>query len=99
MFLGSSSPWRANQRTPSDTVNGRLATVNMPIPETDSRPVNDPLTIRLEGCTGWRGTVLELEGTVKRWDEARAEAERLEALIRRHGCNPYPRTSSAPREA
>jgi hypothetical protein len=60
----------------------------MPIPETDSRPVNDPLTIRLEGCTGWRGTVLELEGTVKRWDEARAEAERLEALIRRYGCKP-----------
>jgi hypothetical protein len=31
-------------------VNGRLATVNMPTPQTDSRPVNDPLTIRLAGC-------------------------------------------------
>jgi hypothetical protein len=43
-----SSPWRTNQHTPSATVNGRLAIVNRPIPETDSAPVNDPLTIRLE---------------------------------------------------
>ena len=35
--------------------------------------------------------MLELEGTVKRWDEVQAEAERLTALIRRYGCNPLPR--------
>jgi hypothetical protein len=34
--------------------------------------------------------MLELEGTVKRWDEVRAEIERLEALIARYGCNPLP---------
>jgi hypothetical protein len=34
--------------------------------------------------------VLELEGTVKRWNEAKAEIERLEALIRRYGCEPLP---------
>jgi hypothetical protein len=37
--------------------------------------------------------MLELEGTVKRWDEVRAEIERLEALIARYGCNPLPRPS------
>ncbi len=39
--------------------------------------------------------MLELEGTVKRWDEVQAEAERLTALIRRYGCNPLPPTSCA----
>jgi hypothetical protein len=34
--------------------------------------------------------MLELEGTVKRWDEVQAEAERLTALIRRYDCNPFP---------
>jgi hypothetical protein len=34
--------------------------------------------------------VLELEGTVRRWDEARAEIVRLEALIKRYGCEPLP---------
>ncbi len=34
--------------------------------------------------------MLELEGTVKRWDEVQAEAERLTALIKRYGCNPLP---------
>ncbi len=34
--------------------------------------------------------MLDLEGTVKRWDEVQAEAERLTALIRRYGCNPLP---------
>jgi hypothetical protein len=38
-------------------VNGRLATVNMPILKTDSRPVNEPLTIglvklQLRPCSG-----------------------------------------------
>ncbi len=34
--------------------------------------------------------MLELEGTVKRWDEVRAEIERLEAFIKRYGCEPLP---------
>ncbi len=34
--------------------------------------------------------MLELEGTVGRWNEARAEIERLEVLIKRYGCEPLP---------
>ena len=42
---------------------------------------------------------MELEGIVKRWDEVRAEAERLEALIKLYGCLPCPRTGSMLRRA
>ena len=33
---------------------------------------------------------MELESTVKRWDEVKVETKRLEALVNSYGCNPLP---------